>query len=146
MQCPAARHLDVVSYAPEADPVISPVSLPEWDLWTENFSRRLEHDEHPFFRVLATQTTFANVKAGYQSKDKKRTVIEIAGKDVRDSATGEFVAGIITAQLVTSVTEGVFQYQEPEENGSKMICDYMPQLVSHHKFLNLLAVRTDDQK
>jgi hypothetical protein len=135
MQCSAARHLDTVSYKPEAGPVISPVSLPEWNLWTENFSRQLQHDEHPFFRVLATQTAFANVKAGYQSKDGKRTVIKFAGKDVRDSATGEFVAGIITAHLVTSATEGVFQSQEPEEDGFKMICDYMPQLVSHHAFL-----------
>jgi hypothetical protein len=106
----------------------------------------LEHDEHPFFRVLATQTAFANVRAGYQSKGRTRTVIEFDGKDVRDSVTGEFVAGIITAHLVTSANEGVFEYQEPEEDGFKMICDCMPQLVSHHAFLSLLAVCTDDRK
>ncbi|KAK7178098.1 histidine kinase hhk6p [Paraphaeosphaeria sporulosa] len=127
----AARHLssdDIVSHKPEQGSVVSPASFPEWNLWTEDFSRQLLPNEHPVSRLLTSKTAFSSI-AGYLSKGGKRTPIKVAGKDVRDNTTGEFIAGIITADLEKSVMEGVVRFQEREEEGFRTICDCMPQLV-----------------
>lgn len=112
--------------------------LTEWELWTENFSRRLSHDEHPAFRLLNTQNSFNNVWAAYKSKLGARTVLNFAGKGLRDSETGKFIAGIITARASPSASENISQYQEREVEGFRMICDCMPQLVSQDSLLMVI--------
>ena len=56
-------------------------------------------------------------------------VFEVQGEAIRDDATGEFLAGVVTSRDVTKMAEMITQIKEQDEERFKLICDTMPQLV-----------------
>lgn len=103
--------------------------LKNWELWTEDFGRRLGVDEHPLSILLKTATPFATHRVGVFDSQRKRIVYDLLGEAITDEKTGEFLAGVITFRDVTVMTEEISLIKERDEERFKTICDTMPQLV-----------------
>ncbi|KAH8899319.1 hypothetical protein GQ53DRAFT_790787 [Thozetella sp. PMI_491] len=103
--------------------------LPSWTMWTEDFSRQLEPNEYPLSVLIHTESPFVGRRCGMQDQDGQRKVFDVLGEAIRDEVTGEFLAGVITCQDVTKMTEEIFQMRAHDEERFKLICDTMPQLV-----------------
>lgn len=117
--------------------------LPCWQLFTEDFSRVLELDEFPISILLKTEQPFSSGhRIGLYNDEGKKVVYDVLGEVIRDDATGEFLAGVVTGRDVTEMTEEISQIKERDEERFRLICDTMPQLVwtaradGHHDFFN----------
>ncbi|EGX89909.1 autoinducer 2 sensor kinase/phosphatase luxQ [Cordyceps militaris CM01] len=103
--------------------------LKNWEVWTEDFGRRLEVDEHPLSILLKTATPFASIRVGVFDTTGKRLVYDLLGEAITDEKTDEFLAGVVTFRDVTIMTEEISLIKERDEERFKIICDTMPQLV-----------------
>ncbi|PSR80386.1 hypothetical protein BD289DRAFT_374117 [Coniella lustricola] len=103
--------------------------LQNWVVWTEDFSRKLEHDEYPIAILLKTQKPFSGMRCGIVDPSGKRLVLDILAEAINDEDTGEFLAGIITCRDVTKLTKEIDQMKERDAERFKTICDIIPQLV-----------------
>ncbi|OAA73852.1 autoinducer 2 sensor kinase/phosphatase luxQ [Cordyceps fumosorosea ARSEF 2679] len=103
--------------------------LKNWEVWTEDFGRRLEVDEHPLSILLKTATPFSSTRVGVFDSQGKRLVYDLLGEAITDEITGEFLAGVVTFRDVTVITEEISLIKERDEERFKIICDTMPQLV-----------------
>lgn len=103
--------------------------LGNWELWTEDFGRKLQVDEHPLSILLKTYTPFASARVGVFDPYGKRIVYDLLGEAITDERTGEFMAGVVTFRDVTVMTEEISLIKERDEERFKIICDTMPQLV-----------------
>ncbi|KAK0734425.1 hsp90-like protein [Lasiosphaeria miniovina] len=124
----AARNL--FSKSPESDKVLDGFELlPSWALWTEDFSRQLDPSEYPISVLNRTETPFTGRRIGMRDSDGRNAVYEAEGTALRDSQTGEFLAGVVTCRDVTCMTEEISRIKAADEERFKLICDTMPQLV-----------------
>ncbi|KAM0667337.1 hypothetical protein ACQRIT_003646 [Beauveria bassiana] len=103
--------------------------LKNWEVWTEDFARRLELDEHPLSILLKTGTPFDSFRVGVFDSQGKRIVYDLLGEAITDEKSGECVAGVITFRDVTVMAEEISLIKERDEERFKIICDTMPQLV-----------------
>ncbi|KAF3764383.1 hypothetical protein M406DRAFT_91575 [Cryphonectria parasitica EP155] len=103
--------------------------LSSWIVYTEDFSRPLEHDEYPIAILLRTQTPFSGMRIGLLDTDGKKIVLDILAEAIRDDETGEFLAGIITCRDVTKMAKEIDQLKARDAERFKTICDIIPQLV-----------------
>ncbi|KND91308.1 Hybrid signal transduction histidine kinase J [Tolypocladium ophioglossoides CBS 100239] len=103
--------------------------LKHWRMWTEDFSRELDLSEHPISILLRTESPFASIRVGMVDRDGNKIVYDVLGEAIRDDATGEFLAGVVTGRDVTTMTEEITQIKERDDERFKLICDTMPQLV-----------------
>ncbi|KAJ2974880.1 hypothetical protein NQ176_g5825 [Zarea fungicola] len=103
--------------------------LKNWELWTEDFSRKLDVQQHPLYNLLKTGTPFASIRVGVFDSQGKRIVYDLLGEAITDEKTGEFLAGVVTFRDVTVMTEEISLIKERDEERFKIICDTMPQLV-----------------
>lgn len=103
--------------------------LKNWDMWTEDFSRKLDVSEYPISILLRTESPFPSMRVGMIDHEGKRIVYDMLGEAIRDDATGEFLAGVVTGRDVTVMTEEISQIKERDYERFKIICDTMPQLV-----------------
>ena len=116
--------------------------LPGWNVYTEDFERKLEPREHPISVLIETERPFSGTKIGMYDANGKRHVFDVLGEAVRDDITGEFLAGVVTCRDVTGMTQMITQIKEQDEERFRLICDSMPQLVwtstpdGYHDFYN----------
>lgn len=117
--------------------------LPSWQLFTEDFSRVLDTSEFPISILLKTEQPFSSGhRVGLYNDQGKKVVYDVLGEVIRDDATGEFLAGVVTGRDVTQMTEEITQIKERDEERFRLICDTMPQLVwtakadGQHDFFN----------
>ncbi|KAK7429184.1 hypothetical protein QQZ08_004194 [Neonectria magnoliae] len=103
--------------------------LQHWHMFSEDFSRRLEVDEYPISILLRTEQPFSSIRIGMYDDQGKKLVFDILGEAIRDDATGEFLAGVVTGRDVTLMTKEISEIKERDEERFKLICDTMPQLV-----------------
>lgn len=103
--------------------------LKHWEMWTEDFSRRLEEHEYPLSILLRTGVPFSSIRVGMHDPSGSRVVYDVLGEVICDEKTGEFLAGVVTFQDVTDMTAEIVQIRERDEERFKIICDTMPQLV-----------------
>lgn len=103
--------------------------LGSWEVWDENFSRRLATEEYPLSILIRTEAPFATLRIGMYNTDGKRIIYDVVGEAIRDEATGEFLAGVVTGRDVTVMTEKISEIKEQDEERFRLICDTMPQLV-----------------
>ncbi|GAB1310882.1 hypothetical protein MFIFM68171_01092 [Madurella fahalii] len=92
--------------------------LPTWTLWDADFGRQLDPGEDPMSILIRTETPFANRRIGVYDAAGQPLVFDVEGVALRDDHTGEFLAGVVTYNDVTRMTEEF-----------RLICDTMPQLV-----------------
>lgn len=116
--------------------------LKNWEIWTEDFSRRLEIEEYPISILLRTEKPFPSSRVGLIDEHGKRLVFDVVGEAITDNNTGEFIAGVATFRDVTEMAVEITQIRERDEERFKLICDTMPQLVwtatpdGSHDFFN----------
>lgn len=96
--------------------------LSNWSLYTEDFSRALEHDEYPLSILLGTQTPFSGMRVGVIDRDGKRLVLDILAEAIRDDENGEFLAGVVTCRDVTRMAEEMDQMKVRDLERFKIIC------------------------
>ena len=101
----------------------------KWELWTEDFARRLEFEEYPVSVLIRTESPFPSMRAGLINRSGKRLIYDYLGEAIRDDTTGEFLAGVVTGRDVTTMSEEITQIKERGDEQFKLICDTMPQLV-----------------
>lgn len=116
--------------------------LPNWEVYDEEFTRRLDPDEFPISVLLWTETPFSNMRIGMYDANGEKRVLEIMGELIKDETTGETLAGVVTAHDVTDITQMITQIKEDDEERFKLICESMPQFVwttdpdGKHDFFN----------
>ncbi|KAK2749068.1 histidine kinase hhk6p [Colletotrichum kahawae] len=117
--------------------------LPSWTVYDADFTRELDVSEYPISVLLRTEKPFSNMRVGMMEENTgKKTVYDALGEAIRDDATGEFLAGVVTFRDVTKMTEEITEIKERDEERFKLICDTMPQLVwttrpdGYHDFFN----------
>lgn len=103
--------------------------LPNWELWTDDFSRALDISEYPISILLRTGQPFEGKRVGVYDANGKKIVLDIVGEAICEPVTGEFLAGVITGRDVTSITQEIEEIKERDEERFRLICDTMPQLV-----------------
>lgn len=103
--------------------------LRNWQVWTEDFSRRLEVEEYPLSILLKTGEPFPSIRVGMLNPDGKRVVYDVLGEAICEDKTGELLAGVVTFRDVTGIKEEISLIKERDEERFKIICDTMPQLV-----------------
>lgn len=101
----------------------------KWELWDENFTRKLDVCEYPIYVLLRTERPFDSMRIGLLDRDGKKIVHDVLGEAIRDDVTGEFLAAVVTGRDVTVMTEEISQIKERDDERFKLICDTMPQLV-----------------
>jgi PAS domain S-box-containing protein len=100
-----------------------------WQLWKEDFSRRLELPEYPITRLIKTEIPFASMRVGIFDEQGRKIIYDVLGEAIRDDSTGEFLAGVVTGRDVTVMRKEIKQIKERDEERFKLICDTMPQFV-----------------
>lgn len=104
--------------------------LPRWDVFDEAFSRKFEMDEIPITVLLRTGRPFTDMRVGMYNKRKGTKVIyDVMGEVIKDPATGEMVAGVITCRDVTSMAQEITHIKEMDEERFELTCNTMPQMV-----------------
>jgi PAS domain S-box-containing protein len=104
-------------------------SLRNWNVYNEDFTRLLELDEYPMSVLLRTETPFSGRRIGLYDDEDKKIVFDCLGEVIRDDATGEFLAGVITCRDVTMFKKEISEIKALEDERFRLICDTMPQLV-----------------
>lgn len=100
--------------------------LKGWDVYNEDFSRKLDLDEYPISILLNTQKPFSGYRIGLYNLKGEPRVYDVLGEAIWDSDTGEFLAGVVTCRDVSLL---IMQIKEKDEERFRLICDGMPQLV-----------------
>jgi hypothetical protein len=102
----------------------------KWHVWDETFTTRLDPSEYPISVLIKTQVPFSSRKIGiYDPETDRKLTFDCLGEAIRDPATGEFLAGIVTCRDITSMTEQINEIKEKDEQRFQMICDSMPQMI-----------------
>lgn len=104
--------------------------LQEWQVYDEDFSRQYDSSEFPIAVLLSTGEPFTGMRVGMVNKQQnKRVIFDVLGEIIKDPATGEMLAGVITCQDVTHMANEITTIKEQDEERFKVICDTMPQMV-----------------
>jgi PAS domain S-box-containing protein len=115
--------------------------LTNWQVWNEDFTGVPQLHEHPISVLIKTEKPFGGVRIGWYNEEGKEIVLGVL-RAIRDGATGEFLAGVVTARDITSMTQEFRQMKEQEDKSFRPICGTMPQLVwtaipnGSHNFFN----------
>jgi PAS domain S-box-containing protein len=102
----------------------------KWVLWDETFTTQLKPEEYPISVLVKTQQPFAGRKFGLIDPDtNERKVFDALGEEIRDEATGEFLAGVVTCRDITRTMREINELKEKDEQRFEMICDSLPQML-----------------
>ncbi|KAL7927197.1 hypothetical protein ACQKWADRAFT_100881 [Trichoderma austrokoningii] len=103
--------------------------LEKWEVWNEDFTKRLEVSEYPISILLRTEKPFDSKRIGMYGRKGNRIIYDVLGEAIYDETTHEFLAAVVTGRDVTTMTEEITHIKERDEERFKVICDTMPQLV-----------------
>lgn len=104
--------------------------LAKFKVYTEDFGRQLEPEEHPIVRICRSQKSFNKLKVGILDSKSQRKRFDVSGETIVDERTGEFLAGIIFMKDVTEYAEIITNQFEAGQQQFQLICDTIPQMVS----------------
>ena len=104
-------------------------SLMNWETYSEDFSRKLSIDEYPISILLRSEQPFESMRVGVYDGNGRPLLCDARGELIRDDATGEVFAGLISLTDVTRFAEKISEIKEHGEERFKQICNTMPQLV-----------------
>ena len=102
--------------------------LSRFDLYAEDFSRKLQPDQLPIVELCRTQTPIAGRRYGAVDSSGRRMIWEISGKGIHDES-GVFIAGMISIKDVTRYTDAIKNESERNERQFRIICDAMPEML-----------------
>lgn len=98
-------------------------------VYTEDFARELELEEHPLIRICRSRKPFDRLKVGILDSDSQRKRFDIRGETIYDERTGELLAGIILMKDVTEYAEIITNQLQAGQQQFQLICDTIPQMV-----------------
>lgn len=98
-------------------------------VYTEDFGRELQPEEHPIIRICRSQTPFDKQKVGILDSKAQRKRVEVRGEIIYDKKTGEFSAGIVFMKDVTEYAEIITKQLQAGQQQFQLICDTIPQMV-----------------
>lgn len=139
----AARELFVDPNEVDGDYGVGLDVLPKWEVYDETFTEKFDHSEFPIAVLLRTGKPFSSMRVGMRHPRKDtRMVFDVLGEIIKDTTTGEMLAGVITCRDVTSMAQEITNIKELDEERFKLICNTMPQMVwstnaeGSHDFFN----------
>ena len=103
--------------------------LTTFKVYTEDFARELELEEHPIIRICRSRKPFDRLKVGILDPDSGRKRFDVRGETIYDERTGEFLAGIILMKDVTECAEILTTQLQAGQQQFQLICDTIPQMV-----------------
>lgn len=104
--------------------------LPQWVLYSEDFSVVLDPSEYPISVLVSTQTPFDSRKFGMYDPDTgEKLVYDAIGEAITDDRNGEFLAGVVTCRDITQISTAFAQQAEKDKQRFEIICDSMPQMI-----------------
>lgn len=103
--------------------------LDKWEMWNEDFTETLDQSQYPISILLRTETPFESLRVGVYDANGEKRVFDCVGEAIRDDATGEFLAGVVTGRDCTSMSKEITEIKQKDEERFRVICDTMPQLV-----------------
>ncbi|KAH0609175.1 uncharacterized protein H6S33_001403 [Morchella sextelata] len=98
-------------------------------LYSEDFERELEVDEHPLIKLVKTKKAISPGRFGMYSREGKKMVFDAHGDGIYDNDTGEFLGGLTWLRDVTEYQEKLVVQEETNELRFMTMCDCMPQLI-----------------
>ena len=122
----AASNLMAKSFDPTNDDTYDPLS--RFEMYTADFSRKLQPEQFPITELVRTQKPFRNRRYGGVDSAGRRMVWEISGKGIHDES-GEFIAGMISIKDVTRYTDAIKEETERNETQFQVICDAIPEML-----------------
>ena len=122
----AASNLMSRAFDATTDDTYEPLS--RFEMYTEDFSRKLQTDELPIVELINTEKPFQGRRVGGVDSKGQKMVWDISGKGLHDES-GEFIAGIISIKDVTRYTDEIKYQSEQKEEHFKDICDAMPEML-----------------
>ncbi|KAK8031786.1 hypothetical protein PG990_001520 [Apiospora arundinis] len=126
----AARELFVDPNEVDGDYGVGLDLLPKWEVYDETFTDKYDHSDFPIAVLLRTGKPFSSMRIGMRHPRKDtRMVFDVLGEIIKDTSTGEMLAGVITCRDVTSMAEEITNIKELDEERFKLICNSMPQMV-----------------
>jgi PAS domain S-box-containing protein len=109
--------------------MVSRLKLSAWEIWDEQFTRRLSVEEYPISVLVDASTPFASMRVGLVLQNGGKIILDYAGTTIQDPSTGECLAGITSGRDITSITRQIKEMREIEQDKFKVIVEMMPQLV-----------------
>lgn len=103
--------------------------LAKFTVYTEDFGREFELEEHPLVRICRSQKPFDNLKVGILDSKSQRKRYDVSGEIIFDKRTGESSAAIIFMKDVTGYAEIIPNQFEAGPQQFELICDTIPQMV-----------------
>ena len=116
---------------PETDSASDALSnlLARLKVYTEDFGRELQPEEHPIIRICKSQKPFDKQKVGILDSKARRKRIEVRGEIIHDKGTEEFSVGVIFMKDVTEYAEIITNQLQAGQQQFQLICDTIPQMV-----------------
>ena len=103
--------------------------MSNWQTWDEGFTAQLETPDYPIIQLIRTEQPFQGRRIGLVDAAGYKHILDCSGEAIRDEATGEFLAGMVTARDITDMTEKIRDMTEKNEQRFQVICDSMPQMI-----------------
>ena len=104
--------------------------LVQYNLWTEDFSRKLDVDELPIMELCHSQQPFdARRIAMYDPSTGSPRSFEVAGEPIVHEATGEFLGGIVIFKDVTQYTNQLAAQVHESERQFEYITNFIPVMI-----------------
>ncbi|KAK7967486.1 uncharacterized protein PG986_001763 [Apiospora aurea] len=104
--------------------------LLKWEVYDENFTNKSDYSEFPMAVLLKTGEPFSSMRVGMRHPRKgTRLVFDVLGEIIKDTTTGEMLAGVITCRDVTSMAQEITNIKQLDEERFELICNTMPQMV-----------------
>lgn len=103
--------------------------LGEFNIFTEDFSRKLEVDEFPIMHVCRTQKKSSRKLGMRHPVTGVSHIFDVTGEPVLHDTTGEFLGGFVTFKDVTEYTDKIAAQVEKNEKQFEYIANFMPVMV-----------------
>ena len=110
--------------------------LAHFKIYTEDFESQLQPDEYPLLQLVRSRKPLNKRKIGLEDPRLGRRHFDCSGEVIIDEGTGEFLAGMIVMADVTEYKDFIKAQHEENDQQFEMICDTMPQMVSHKTINN----------
>jgi len=100
------------------------------DMWTDDFSRRLTHDELPYIQILKTRQELKPFKYGQiDPRTGRKWILRAWGCTLYDMSTGEFLGAAMFSEVMGHFDAMAETSRLERLKSFESICDTMPHFV-----------------
>lgn len=104
--------------------------LSQFKLYTADYSQPLPLEQYPIMVLMRTQKRFTNMRLGMMNLNTgEQLVFDVDGEEIRDSTTGEFLAGLVIFKDVTVYTNAIQAQKALTEKQFEDVTNMIPVMV-----------------